>query len=250
MTRPRPVIAIDGPAGAGKSTVAMLLAQRLDFVLVDTGALYRAVALIAHERGVAYGDGPALGELSRSLELRFVPAEPGDLPAGSSSEDRADPAASVQAPPRLFCGTRDISDLIRTPEISMGSSAVSKHPQVREALLELQRELGREGGVVLEGRDIGTVVFPDAETKVFLTAGAEARARRRVEDLAARGITADFGQTLADIQARDVQDSTRPVAPLRPAVDAIIIDTTELDIADVVERLAAIARSKGAQSLG
>lgn len=234
MTRPRPVIAIDGPAGAGKSTVAMLLAQRLDFVLVDTGALYRAVALIAHERGVAFGDGPALGELSRSLELRFVQAQ--------------DSVAS--APPRLFCGTRDISDLIRTPEISMGSSAVSRHPQVREALLELQRELGREGGVVLEGRDIGTVVFPDAETKVFLTAGAEARARRRVEDLAARGITADYGQTLADIEARDVQDSTRTVAPLRPAADAIIIDTTDLDIGDVVERLAAIARSKGAQSLG
>jgi CMP/dCMP kinase len=239
MTRPRPVIAIDGPAGAGKSTVAMLLAERLDFLLVDTGALYRAVALIARERGVDFDDGPALGALGRGLSLRFIQAEEG-----------ASTTPGSKAAPRLFCGARDISDLIRTPEISMGSSAVSKHPEVREALLDLQRELGRAGGVVLEGRDIGTVVFPDAETKVFLTAGAEARARRRVEDLAGRGIAADFDQTLADIQARDVQDSTRPVAPLRPADDAIIIDTTDLDIEDVVERLAAIARSKGAQSLG
>jgi cytidylate kinase len=131
----------------------------------------------------------------------------------------------------------------------MGASEVSRHPEVRAALLDLQRELGRDGGVVLEGRDIGTVVFPDAETKVFLTAGAEARARRRVEDLANRGIQADFGQTLAEIQARDAQDSTRPVAPLRAADDAIIVDTTGLDIEAVVERLASIALAKTAQSL-
>lgn len=226
MTRPRPVIAIDGPAGAGKSTVAQLLANRLGFVLVDTGALYRALAFVARERGVAWTDGPALGALAASLELKFV--EVGD------------------AAPHLFASERDLSASIRTPEISMGASDVSKHPEVRAALLSLQRELGKEGGVVLEGRDIGTVVFPDAEAKVFLTASAEVRAHRRVKDLATRGIQADFGQTLAEIQARDAQDSGRQVAPLRPADDAIILDTTNLDMEAVVQELSRLARSKGA----
>jgi CMP/dCMP kinase len=237
MTRPRPVIAIDGPAGAGKSTVAMRLAQELGFVLVDTGALYRAVALIARERGISWDDGPALGALGQSLELRFVVVPPHG------------PARSL-GPPRLLAGERDLSDDIRTPEISMGASQVSRHPELRAALLSLQRQLGRDGGVVLEGRDIGTVVFPDAEAKVFLTAGAEVRAQRRVEDLASRGIQADLGQTLAEIQARDAQDSGRPVAPLRAAADAIVLDTSEPGIDAVVERLAALAREKGAGSLG
>lgn len=226
MTRPRPVIAIDGPAGAGKSTVAQELAKRLGFVLVDTGALYRGLALIARERGVSWSDGPGLGALASKLGLHFRP-----VPDGA---------------PRLFDGERDLSTDIRTPEISMGASDVSKHPEVRAALLDLQRELGRNGGVVLEGRDIGTVVFPDAEAKIFLTAGADVRAERRVRDLATRGIQADLGQTLAEIQARDAQDSGRPVAPLRAADDAIVLDTTNLDIAAVVDELARLARGKGA----
>jgi cytidylate kinase len=220
------VIAIDGPAGAGKSTVAQQLAKRLGFVLVDTGALYRGLALIARERNVAWTDGPALGALAATLDLRFIP-----VPDGA---------------PQLFVGDRDLSSDIRTPEISMGASDVSKHPEVRAALLELQRQLGREGGVVLEGRDIGTVVFPDAEVKVFLTAVADVRANRRVLDLAGRGIPADFGQTLAEIKARDAQDSARPVAPLKAADDAIVLDTTNLDIAAVVDELARLAVGKGA----
>jgi cytidylate kinase len=128
----------------------------------------------------------------------------------------------------------------------MGASDVSKHPEVRAALLELQRQLGREGGVVLEGRDIGTVVFPDAEAKVFLTASADIRAERRVRDLQSRGIQADLGQTLAEIQTRDAQDSGRPVAPLKAAPDAIVLDTTNLDIHAVVDQLARVAREKGA----
>jgi cytidylate kinase len=224
--RPRPVIAIDGPAGAGKSTVALRVAQRLGFVLVDTGALYRGVALAAREAGVDWGDAPALGALTGRLRLEFVPAQDG--------------------PPHLLIDGQDCSQRIRTPEISLGASEVSKHPSVRQALLALQRRMGVRGGVVLEGRDIGTVVFPDAELKVFLTAAAESRANRRVSDLADRGIMADFGQTLAEIELRDERDKSRPVAPLRPASDAVTLDTTHLDVDSVVDQLVELARSKGA----
>jgi len=224
--RPRPVIAIDGPAGAGKSTVALQVAQRLGFLLVDTGALYRGVALAARQAGVDWNDASALGALTRQLTLALVPV----------SEDS----------PHLFIDGKDCAEQIRTPEISLGASEVSKHADVRKALLDLQRRMGERGGVVLEGRDIGTVVFPDAELKVFLTAAAESRATRRVSDLAERGIVADFGQTLAEIKLRDDRDQSRPVAPLRAAPDAVTLDTTHLDVSDVVERLVALARPKGA----
>ncbi len=218
--RERPVIAIDGPAGAGKSTAARRVAQALGFVLVDTGALYRAVALVAKERGVVWADGLALGQLASGLSLSFE--------AGGEG-------------PRLIVEGRDRSDDIRTPDISQGASIVSKHPEVREALLGLQRRLGAEGGVVLEGRDIGTVVFPDAELKVFLTASVEARAHRRVEDLARRGIDEDVEKVLAEIRERDERDSTRAVAPLRPADDAVRVDSSNMSLEEVVSHLVDLA---------
>jgi len=220
--RPRPVIAIDGPAGAGKSTVALRLAQTLGFVLVDTGALYRGVALAAREAAVSWDDEQALGALTAQLSFEIQPV--------------------ADAAPRLLIDGKDRSEDIRTPEISLGASEVSKHPSVRAGLLELQRRLGRQGGVVLEGRDIGTVVFPDAELKVFLTAAAESRAERRVSDLAARGIMADFSQTLDEIKLRDERDASREVAPLRAAPDAVTLDTTNLDVDSVVAQLAELAR--------
>jgi CMP/dCMP kinase len=220
------VIAIDGPAGAGKSTVARELALRLGYVLVDTGALYRGVALAARARGVSWDDGPALGALAQTLDLRF------DRDADGS--------------PLLRVDGEDCSAAIRTPDISMGASHVSRHPQVRQALLGIQRRLGQNGGVVLEGRDIGTVVFPNAEAKVFLTASAEVRAQRRVDDLLERGITVEFEATLRDVQARDSQDQNRTVAPLKPADDSVVVDSTGLDIDQVVERVVQIARAVGA----
>jgi cytidylate kinase len=222
MTRERPVVAIDGPAGAGKSTASRLLAQRLGFVLVDTGALYRGVALAAREAGISWDDAEALGALTRKLALSFE--------AGKEGESR------------LHVDGRDRSGDIRTPEISRGASDVSRHKPVRDALFGIQRKLGEHGGVVLEGRDIGTVVFPDAEVKVFLTASAAERATRRVKDLAARGIDVDHAKTLAEIEARDAQDSGREVAPLRPAEDAIVLDTSTMTLEEVVSHLAAIVR--------
>lgn len=223
MTDKRIVVAIDGPAGAGKSTVAREVARALGYVLVDTGALYRGVALIARERGVAWTEGAALGRLAESLTLELRAAADGSA--------------------RLYIDGRDRADDIRTQAISMGASDVSKHPEVRDALLGLQRQLGRNGGVVLEGRDIGTVVFPQAEAKVFLTASPPARAGRRVSDLRGRGIEADFETTLAEVQARDAQDSGRAVAPLRPAEGAVIVDSTELGIDAVVARVVEVARA-------
>ncbi|AKF06606.1 (d)CMP kinase [Sandaracinus amylolyticus] len=215
------VVAIDGPAGAGKSTVSRRLAARLGYTLVDTGALYRAIALAAREIGISWDDGPGLGSLARRLPLALEPSEEGS---------------------RVIVDGEDRSSDIRTPEISQGASIVSQHPDVRVALLDLQRRLGAEGGVVLEGRDIGTVVFPDAEVKVFLTASDEERARRRTAELQARGAAQPIDQVLAEIRERDRRDSTRPIAPLKPARDAITVDTTALDLDAVVETLVGIVR--------
>jgi CMP/dCMP kinase len=222
--RARPVVAIDGPAGVGKSTAARLAAQRLGYTLVDTGALYRAVALAASERGVDLADGAALAAVARSLSIEL-----GQGPDGRT---------------RLVVDGRDRSDDIRRNDISMAASTASKHPPVRAALLDLQRQLGQAGGVVLEGRDIGTVVFPDAEVKVFLTARPEVRARRRYDELVARGERVELDAILDDVRRRDHQDETRAVAPLRPAEDALIVDSSELGIDGVVAKVVEVVRHR------
>lgn len=211
------VIAVDGPAGAGKSSVAQRLAERLGGVRLDTGAIYRAVALVAEERGISWDDGPSLGRLASELDLRFLPDAGGQ---------------------RVVLGDRDITEEIRTPEVTRGSSRVSRHAPVRAALLSLQRSLAARGLVVAEGRDMGTAVFPDAPVKFFLTASDEVRARRRWRELSDRGTGQAFEEVLADQRQRDRDDSQRDESPLRQAPDAVVVDSTGLDIDQVVDRMA------------
>jgi cytidylate kinase len=218
-------VAIDGPAGAGKSTVARRLADTLGFVLVDTGAMYRAVALAAKLARVAWDDEAAVGELAQSL---------------------ASGRALVFGHDVQLNGV-DITEAIRAPDVGMGASAVSAYARVRAALLGLQRQAGRDGGVVLEGRDIGTVVFPDAEAKFFLTARPEVRARRRFDELIAKGARVTFEQTLEDVRLRDEQDTVRALAPLRQAADAILLDNSDMSIDETVARLVAATRERSAR---
>ena len=215
----RLVVAIDGPAGAGKSTTARLLAARLGYDLLDTGAIYRVMALLARKAAISWEDGPGVAALADGLDLKFR------LASGVN---------------HVVVGGVDMSKEIRTPEMSDGASRVSALPEVRAALLDLQRRLGARGGVVVEGRDIGTVVFPDAGAKFFLTANADERARRRVAELQAGGRPADFAATRAEMQARDERDSKRSVAPLKQARDAVAIDSSGLTPEEVVSRMAAI----------
>ena len=209
-----PIVAIDGPAGAGKSTVARQLARRLGFAIIDTGAIYRSVALAARRAGVAWDDDEGLRRVL-------------DAGLGLSFEGE-----------RVLLHGEDVTEAIRTPEISRGASVVSARPVVRQKLLQLQRDLGHAAprGAVLEGRDIGTVVFPDAEVKFFLTASDAARAQRRHAELAEKGIQVPLEEVLADQQRRDKDDTERAISPLRPAPDAVRVDTTGLDLDEVVER--------------
>jgi cytidylate kinase len=235
-TRPF-IVAIDGPAGAGKSSVSRMVAARLGFAMVDTGAIYRTVALAAKRAGVAFDDDAALEALLPGLRIRFAPpTRPGEAQ-------------------RVLLGDEDVSAEIRTPPMSLGASAVSARPVVRAGLLELQRRLAlapENRGAVLEGRDIGTVVFPDADAKFFLTAAPEERARRRHAELAAKGQAAALADVLAEQEKRDRDDSARAVAPLRPAADAQQVDTTDMALDAVVERLATavVARLAAAGSGG
>jgi CMP/dCMP kinase len=222
--RRRPiVVAIDGPAGAGKSTVSKRLTGLLGYRLLDTGALYRSVALSATRRGVSYDAAADLAAIAAGLDIEF------QLDGMSN---------------RVFLAGEDVSAAIRTPEMSEGSSIVSAVPEVRAALLQLQRELAGKGGVVAEGRDVGTVVLPDAGAKFFLTASDEVRARRRVEELRAAGIEAMYDETLAEIRRRDQRDSSREAAPLVCAPDAIVVDSSVLAIDEVVEQMARIVRER------
>ena len=213
--RTRLVIAIDGPSGTGKSAVAQRLAARLGYSYVESGAMYRVVALLALETGAALHDGEALGRLAAAADIRFETKGSGN---------------------RLFLGNRDVTEAVRSPEVTQASSQVSVHAAVRTELVARQRALGREGGIVMEGRDIGTQVFPDADLKIFLDATPEVRSERRFGDLSgAGGITQ--AQVLQEMQERDRRDRGRELSPLVPAEDSIYIDTTRLTVEEVVERI-------------
>lgn len=206
------IITIDGPAGAGKSTVSKELARRLGYTYLDTGAMYRAVAWAARQKGVDAGDEKALAELCNDLKLGFQ----GD---------------------RILVNGEDVSSLIRTPEMDGLSSAVSRAAVVREYLTGMQRELGRQGRLVAEGRDMGTVVFPQAAHKFFLSASAGERAKRRKMQMENQGEEVTYEEILAQIEARDLADSTRSIAPLQAAPDCIVIDSSDLTVEDVLEKI-------------
>jgi cytidylate kinase len=213
QTMKKLLITIDGPAGAGKTTVSRALADRLGYRYIDTGALYRGIALAAKNQGINPQDDDDLIQLCGNLDLNFVKQDKG---LG------------------LFLDGKDISDRIRTPEITMMASAVSARPVVREFLLGLQKDLGREKAAVFEGRDMGTVVFPEADLKFFLNASTRTRARRRYEEQKTRS-SQTLDEVERDIERRDHNDSTRDVAPLKPAEDAIVIDSTEMKVDEVVD---------------
>lgn len=216
-------IAIDGPAGAGKSTIARAIAKSVGFIYVDTGALYRAIGLFALQSGVdpksALQVEPLLKEIV--VELKFVSGEQ-----------------------KVLLNGEDVSAAIRTPQVSMAASDVSAIPQVRAFLLELQKEIARKNNVIMDGRDIGTVVLPNAQIKIFLTAAPEERARRRHEELLAKGVDEPYEKVLEEVRQRDYNDSHREVAPLRPAPDAQVVDTTGNELEKSIGILTQIVKEK------
>lgn len=217
-------VAIDGPSGAGKSTLARAAAAGLGFLYVDTGAIYRTVGLYARESGIDPGAEAALSAALPGLRVELQYDESGQQ--------------------RMLLNGRDVSEAIRSPEISRCASVVSALPAVRAYLLETQRELARKNDVVMDGRDIGTVVLPDAEVKVFLTASAEVRAKRRCRELEERGTPQPFEEVLQDIEARDWKDTHRAAAPLRQAQDAVLLDTSAMDFSESLQALLRIIRER------
>ncbi len=216
-------IAIDGPAGAGKSTIARSLAAKLGFIYVDTGALYRAVGVNAMRAGMDTKNAEQVTSVlgDTKVSLRFVDGEQ-----------------------RVFLGEEDVSLAIRTPEASMAASNVSAIPAVREFLFDLQRNIAKENNCLMDGRDIGTVVLPEAQVKIFLTASAEVRAKRRYDELLAKGMKAEYNDVLEEMIQRDYQDSHRAIAPLKQADDAVLVDTSEMNLEQVLEALETIVKEK------
>jgi len=219
------IITIDGPSGSGKGTLAKRLAETLGFHLLDSGALYRVVGFIAKERGIDFDNSEALSKLAKDMPLRFEIDE-------------------VHGEVSPVFAERRLGDLIRTDEVGQAASAVAAIPAVREALLSFQREFYREPGLVADGRDMGTVVFPEAPVKIFLTASPECRAERRYKQLKSKGIGANMRALLESIKARDERDSQRSVAPLKPAADALIIDSSNMTLEEVVQQALTYVRSK------
>ncbi|MCS7310606.1 MAG: (d)CMP kinase [Armatimonadota bacterium] len=217
------VVTIDGPAGAGKSSVAQRVSQALGLRYLDTGALYRALAWKAIQRGLRPQDTRYIIEMARATRVELLPQD---------------------GEQRVLVDGQDVTEAIRAPEVANLASPISAIPEVRAILLDWQREFGRQGGVVAEGRDTGTVVFPDAPVKIFLTASLDERARRRHKELLERGIDVPFEQVKLDMEARDQRDATRHIAPLRPAPDAVVIDTTHMSLEQVVEEVLAICRAR------
>ena len=215
------IIAIDGPSGAGKSTLSKVLARQLDYLNIDTGAMYRSVAFLAKQREIDPNNDSALKVLCADLSLEFVCSDGCE---------------------RVLANGVDVSATIRTPEVSLLTVQVAACPAVREAMMRLQRKMGKGGGVVLEGRDIGTVVFPHADVKFFLSATAEERGRRRYEELQAKGVVVNLQQTMIEIKARDVADTARTYAPLIQASDAVVIDSTLLSIDGVLNKMLEVVK--------
>lgn len=219
-----PVLAVDGPGGSGKGTVCRVVAERLGWHLLDSGALYRLVALAACRRGVADDDSEGLAAIARGLDARFE--------------------AGVEGGERVLLAGRDVSRQIRGEDCGNAASRVAAVPAVREALKARQRDFRRPPGLVADGRDMGSIIFPDAEAKVFLTASARERARRRHKQLLGKGIDANLERLYSEIAERDRRDTERAVAPLKPAADARVIDTTEMDIPEVVEAVTAFLQER------
>jgi cytidylate kinase len=207
------IITVDGPSGAGKGTLCYALAEKLGFALLDSGAIYRVTALAALKRHADLTNETELTDLARHLDIQFVPKN-GEV--------------------NVLLGGMDVSHLIRTQEVADAASKVAVFPQVRAALLQLQQDFAKNDGLIADGRDMGTVVFPDAQVKLFLDASAEERAKRRYNQLQNKGINGNFAQILAEIKERDLRDRNRAVAPLKPAEDAFLLDSTTLSIDEVI----------------
>ena len=222
------IITVDGPSGAGKGTLCYALAEKLGYALLDSGAIYRVTALAALQRKTDLTNESALAELARHLDIQFIPQN-GEV--------------------NILLAGMNVSHLIRTQEVADAASKVAVFPEVRSALLQLQQDFAKNDGLIADGRDMGTVVFPNAQVKLFLDASAEERTKRRYKQLQNKGINGNFEQILAEIKERDFRDRNREVAPLKPAYDALLLDSTTLSIGEVIDQALAYIQEKVSVSI-